>query len=196
MHISNAEYDRFISGDFDTFEQVFNRYCPSLVSLAMRCSLTQVEAEDVVLEVFHQIWTKRDVIKGPASFNSLITKSVRNKSINVYRDSANQRKIIHDRIMPNIDEAELHDVLVEQEVVNILHDMIGRLPKRCEEVTLLELSGHSYAEIADILGITESSVRTYKARSITILRELMAKCGDPLTIIILGIILKHLSEGR
>ena len=56
MVISERHFQQFIKGDEKSFESIFCQYYKTLVSYAMRHDLELMEAEDVVLEIFHHIW--------------------------------------------------------------------------------------------------------------------------------------------
>ena len=55
MVISEKHFQQFIKGDEKSFESIFCQYYKTLVSYAMRHDLELMEAEDVVLEIFHHI---------------------------------------------------------------------------------------------------------------------------------------------
>ena len=56
MVISERHFQQFIKGDEKSFESIFCQYYKTLVSYAMRHDLELMEAEDVVLEIFHHTW--------------------------------------------------------------------------------------------------------------------------------------------
>ena len=60
MIISEKNFQQFVKGDEKSFEIIFCQYYKTLVSYVMRHDLELMEAEDVVLEIFHHIWQIRE----------------------------------------------------------------------------------------------------------------------------------------
>lgn len=89
MNISDSDFHRFVEGDGKAFEIIFKAYYKTLVSYSMRHGLELMEAEDIVLEVFHRIWQIREELKSPSALHTLLYTSVRNRSLNVYRNLRN-----------------------------------------------------------------------------------------------------------
>lgn len=71
------------------------------------------------------------------------------------------------------DVVMFYDYLLEEEVTRILYEAINTLPVQCREVISLLLAGNSVEEVAAKLNISNSSVRTYKARALERLRILL-----------------------
>ena len=168
MLANEKDFTGFISGQEKGFELIFNQYYKTLVSFSMRYGLRQMEAEDVVIEVIHHIWDIRHKVKSAAVLHTLFYTSVRNRTINALRNNKNRNRIIENQ--GKTEEEEFRDYLMEEEVCRLLYEAIESLPSQCRQVVSLLLSGKSVSEIAELLGISQSSVKTYKSRAIEILR--------------------------
>lgn len=169
MTIKENDFQGFIQGCEKSFEVIFRQYYKTLVSFSMRYGLEQMEAEDVVLEVVHHIWEIREEVKSPAALNALFYTSVRNRTVNVARNLKNRERIIGNQEQ-NVEEEEFYDYLMEEEVSRLLDEAIHTLPPQCRQVVLLLLHGKSTAEIAQEMGVSVNSVKTYKLRAIEMLR--------------------------
>lgn len=134
----------------------------------MHYGLEQMEAEDVAIEVFHYIWEIRKSIKSPAALHSLLFVAVKHRAINVNRNIKNHERIIGEQHKEGDDK--FYDYLMEEKMSRLLDEAIEALPPHCRQVVLLLLSGKSISEIAVLLDISNSSVKTYKSRAIEILR--------------------------
>ena len=152
MVISERHFQQFIKGDEKSFESIFCQYYKTLVSYAMRHDLELMEAEDVVLEIFHHIWQIREELKSPAALHSLLNLK-------------NRQKLISENF-PVKEEEESQDYLMEEEMSHLLNEAINQLPKQCEQVIIGLLEGKSLQEIADNMQISVNSAKTYRNRLI------------------------------
>ena len=172
MVISERHFQQFIKGDEKSFESIFCQYYKTLVSYAMRHDLELMEAEDVVLEIFHHIWQIREELKSPAALHSLLFTATKNRTLNVARNLKNRQKLISDYLM-------------EEEMSHLLNEAINQLPKQCEQVIIGLLEGKSLQEIADNMQISVNSAKTYKLRAIQSLRSLLKDTPFLLLIILI-----------
>ena len=175
MVISERHFQQFIKGDEKSFESIFCQYYKTLVSYAMRHDLELMEAEDVVLEIFHHIWQIREELKSPAALHSLLFTATKNRTLNVARNLKNRQKLI----------SENFPVKEEEEMSHLLNEAINQLPKQCEQVIIGLLEGKSLQEIADNMQISVNSAKTYKLRAIQSLRSLLKDTPFLLLIILI-----------
>ena len=94
--INEEEFQAITRGNEQAFEAVFNRYYKTLVSFSIRHGLEQMDAEDIVIESFHNVWSLRESLASPSALHTLLYTSVRNRSLNVYRNLSNRKRIIGD----------------------------------------------------------------------------------------------------
>ena len=184
MVISERHFQQFIKGDEKSFESIFCQYYKTLVSYAMRHDLELMEAEDVVLEIFHHIWQIREELKSPAALHSLLFTATKNRTLNVARNLKNRQKLISENF-PVKEEEESQDYLMEEEMSHLLNEAINQLPKQCEQVIIGLLEGKSLQEIADNMQISVNSAKTYKIRAIQSLRSLLKDTPFLLLIILI-----------
>ena len=169
MQIKENDFQGFVKGHEKAFENIFRQYYKTLVSFSMRFGLRQMEAEDVVIEVIHHIWEIRREVVSPAALHSLFYTSIRNRTVNVVRNLKNRERIIENQGKAE-EEEEFRDYLIEEEVSRLLNEAIGTLPPQCRQVIMALLAGKSIAEVAEQMDISQSSVKTYKARAIEMLK--------------------------
>lgn len=73
----------------------------------------------------------------------------------------------------------MHQVAQTGRDVQQLHDAIERLPERCREVFVLcKIHGFAHREIADILGISVSTVEKHLAKGLKLCRALLLEGGE------------------
>jgi RNA polymerase sigma-70 factor, ECF subfamily len=118
-------------------------------------------AEDVVAEVFLAVWRQAGRFEARCSVSTWLLAITRNKALSSLRRT---REVYLDgdaaALVPDLaDDAEINVLKMERN--GILRRAIGRLPrKQAEVIDLIYYHGKSIAEVAQILGIPENTVKT------------------------------------
>lgn len=156
------------------FTALFDRYGLSLIRFARSRLPDPSLAEDIVHDVFLNIWKNRDTLSiTNASIESYLYQAVRHRIGNVYRSE--QRTIVDNidsstELIPDPGDAtnDSDTSALEQAVIKAL----ATLPERCRQVfEFHRLRGLSYPEISRVLGLAEPTVRRHMARAVEALRE-------------------------
>lgn len=161
-------------GDSKAQRQVYDKYASRMLGVCMRYLGEQMTAEDIVVEGFLKVFDKIDQYKGQGSFEGWIRRIMVNESLGYLR----QRKRLLE--VPMLDEAQGiadDDPRIDQslEADELMH-MIGTLPLGYRTVfNLYAIEGYAHAEIAQILGITESTSKSQLHRARTLLQQLVTK---------------------
>jgi RNA polymerase sigma-70 factor, ECF subfamily len=166
--------ERLRSGDEQAFESIFRTHFPALLAFAERMLRQRAVAEEIVQEVFLEIWKRRATLELTESFRAYLFRSTRNRCLNELR---------HDRVVrrtaplhaPGVSEPVATGALEEAEIADALDHAMKMLPPRCREV--FELSrdhGLKYAEIAATLGISVKTVEAQMGKALKLLRDQLA----------------------
>jgi RNA polymerase sigma-70 factor (ECF subfamily) len=152
------------------FEEVFHAYYASLCFFASKIMKDQDAARDVVQEVFIYFWERNLSFENMTAVKSCLYTSVHNKALN-YMEKRNNRK----RIRESLDVTDREDDFlfrqVEADLFKVLFDAIDELPSQCREVfTLSYLEQKEVREVACLLNIAETTVKTQRRRAKEILR--------------------------
>ncbi|UII29955.1 sigma-70 family RNA polymerase sigma factor [Fulvivirga ulvae] len=152
---------------------LFEKYVNPMSRLCLRYLYNESDAVEAMSEGFVKVYRtiQKFQYSGEGSFMAWITKIMVNESLMYLRKS---RKLL---LNTNLDEAGLHQVTdsyVEKFEAEYLYEAIRKLPHGYGTVfNLYEIEGFSHKEIADLLGITESSSRAQLTRVKSRLRELL-----------------------
>lgn len=150
-----------------------------IMTLSLRFLKGEAEAEDNVQDTLLRLWTIREKLDEVRSVQALAYAVCRNLCISKLR----QRRIIPMELNEEIKLISAHDsqwMLEEKENALWLEERIGELSS--SQMQILRMSqkdGLENAEIAEILGISEVTVRTAlcKARK-NLLEKLMKRKGE------------------
>lgn len=142
-----------------------------LFRIALAVTLNRQEAEDVVQDIMLRLWERREEWETIGSLGAWCTTATRNAAIDRTRRS---REL---GLQPQDDERQAqttpHDDLVATEGHDMLRHLLQSLPEVQRTIfTLRETEGHSYAEIATMLGLSDSQVKTYLLRARRKVRDL------------------------
>lgn len=136
------------------------------------------EAQDALQEAFISAFRNLEFYRGEASFGAWLKRIVIHKAINYLKKRKLERLPEDDRFdvedVAPVDEFEQFPYTVEQ-----VRDAIQRLPDGYRSVlSLYLLEGYDHGEIAEILGITESTSKSQFNRSKKKLKELLEGKGE------------------
>jgi RNA polymerase sigma-70 factor (family 1) len=160
-------------GDVLSFDNIFKKYNRKVYYFALSYLKNKEEAEDVVQEVFMNLWKHRDQINEYYVFSSYLFKITYNATCKKFRKQTSNK---------NQMEAILHDFVVEDnstyldiEYNNLMETanmLIDKLPSRQKSIFLLSINDHLTCEqIAMKLNISKKTVENYLALAKTSLRK-------------------------
>lgn len=153
------------------FDALFLAHYPRLCQLAHRMTGSRAVAEDIVQDLFLNIWARGAGADVDDPVPYLYT-SVRNRCITYVRRERWRMTTLATRAMelwrdraPESDSADLGDIAAA------VRRAIEELPARRREIFTLHREQHlSYAEIAKVLGISIKTVETQMGRALKLLR--------------------------
>ena len=129
--------------------KVCNAYCPNIH-----------DREDLAQEIIYNVWKSWSSYNGNNKFSTWMYKIALNVAISFYRkQNKNVSTISIDGNENEIaDTSEQHDITTEN--IALLQQFINELNTLDRALMLLYIDGKSYAEIAEILGISETNTAT------------------------------------
>ncbi len=168
-------------GDRQSFEALYDRYSGVLFSTAYRILNDQAAAEDVLQDVFIQIWEKAplyDSARGkPLTWAVTMT---RNKSIDRLRSQQRRNRLrdemeIHASIFEEFSDRSSLDELESMETGELVRNAVQQLSKEQRQaIELAFFSGMSQAEIAETLCEPLGTVKARIRRGMMKLKELVS----------------------
>ncbi len=179
-------------GDTVAFEVLFDRFSPQVYRQAMRLLANPVEAEEVLQEVFLTVYTKCQTFRGEAAFSTWLYRLTANAAISRLRQRQRHPETAletaldeflpqfnedgHHRVRPVIDwSQELEKRLADQEMRAVIQQALAELsPLDKAVVVLSDLEGLPNQEIAEILELTVSAVKSRLHRARLFLRGKLA----------------------
>ena len=193
IHDDNTLVTLAKNGNTSAFEKLIKKYEDSIFSLAYRILQDKEEAYDVLQETALSAFKNLKRFKGKSSFSTWIYRIALNFALMRKRKQKSLAKKM--AVIPTDDETKIYDSveseevkniqnvydnplknLEQQELINILNDSLNKLPEKYRTVFILkELEGRPVEEIAKILNLSTSAIKTRLHRSRMYLKELMEK---------------------
>lgn len=155
---------RLKAGDAEAFGELYFRYRPRVYRFALKLLRDADLAEDIVQETFLKARNAIKNLNQSSSLLSWLLTITRNEVYGHLRKSRSNGEVSDEDVWES--ETPIDEV-VGKETVEIVQSMIAQLKPDYREVILLrEYEQMPYAEIARVIGDTESAVkaRLFKAR--------------------------------
>lgn len=151
--------------DQSAYEQLFLHYNDRLYNLAYSFVKSEEAAEEIISDVFVNLWRNRARLLEIENLDVYLYVSVKNLSLKqISRNQASIAFSMDDLLLDNVKETSLspEELLVSKEVIRQIHAAIDSLPPKCKLIfKLVREDGLKYKEIAQILNI---SVKTIDAQ--------------------------------
>jgi RNA polymerase sigma-70 factor (family 1) len=130
-------------------------------------------AEDIVKDTFIKLWLKQQDFGTPQNVKAFLYITVRNACLNYLRHmqvrEATQKELTY--LGMDREDAHVLNNMIKTEVMHEIYAEIEKFPKKRRYIfKLAYLEGMKNEEIANLLNISISTVKTQKARAILALR--------------------------
>lgn len=178
------------SEDELAFEILFRKYYLRLCGFANKFIANSAESEEIVQEVFLNIWKKKDKLNLDDEIRPYLFKSVQNLCFNFleHRKVIDSYYSVIDIVYRNqAEDFDTYESVLYTEFQSRAERAIDSLPEECGKIFRMSRhDGLKYAEIADKLGISVKTVETQMSRA---LAKLKTELKDYLSVVIIGIFL-------
>ena len=180
--------ERLKAGDEEALEAIFNRYSAKLYNVAQRILGEVADTEEVIQDVFWTAFRKAKSFRGTAQFSTWLYRLTVNAALGKIRRSKKSKEIEYEEYLPKFQQDGHHlvrpvvdwsDTLDEkyakEELQQLLKNALDQLKAVDKSVVVLsDLEGMSDKEIAAMLGLTVSAVKTRLHRARLFLRGKLA----------------------
>lgn len=158
-----------IQGRAEAQRDLYLRYVDAMYHTVIRMAPNATDAEDILQDAFIKVFQKLEQFKGESTLGAWIKRIVINTTLNFLRG---RKRIgyLHPEMadaLPQPVETETTDIDLRR-----VHTAIKTLPEGCRLVlNLYLLEGYQHQEIAEILGISESTSKSQYQRARKLLQQ-------------------------
>lgn len=153
--------------------QVYEKYSPRMLGLCFRYIGDEMIAEDVMIEGFLRVFNKIDQFGEEGSFEGWIRRIMVNEALGQIRK---QKRIPEDAMSD--EAANIPDYAYADQNLNAeeLLSLIAELPAGYRTVfNLYAIEGYAHSEIAELMGITESTSKSQLHRARALLQKMVSE---------------------
>lgn len=180
----------------EIFKVRFQKHYPRLCNIAYGYVMNHDDSEDIVQELFINVWNKGKDALSEKEFVAYMITSVRNSCISFLRKKQEDVVPLEDHHISSCTETcEIGDESGESmSPEEHLQAALATLPDKCRDVFLMaKLRGMKYRDIARELDLSEKTVENHIAKAMKLLRAYAAENRFvvlALVTVVLSIILK------
>lgn len=162
-------------GDERAFEKLYYHFSPRLFSFVDKMVRNRRITEEIIQEVFIQLWTKRRHLAAVVHPTSYIFHMASNKTLDYQRKIASNKRLLEKVIASSTEfHNETEEQLVYNESAAIVREAIAALPKQRRIIyELSRTEGLSHEQIAEQLGISKSTVANQMVSALKQIRSFM-----------------------
>lgn len=158
--------------DLPAFEQLYLHMRNRLYIYALSILKDGAAAQDIVQELFLTMWEGRQFEHIHTGLVAYLVKAVRNRSLDYLKKEQNRERIRNELALLVSGQITSADKLATRELRAELENAVSRLPPMPAKVFHLHyIEKLSYAEIADMLNISTSTVSNHMVKGLKLLRE-------------------------
>lgn len=168
---------RVRAGDAGALEALFRQHYSALCDFAVRYVREDALAEELVQDLFADLWARRTEWQVRGSVRAYLFGAVRNRALNLRKRQAVEQDWARDEALGEV--RSLHpaperadDALERRELRARVRAAVESLPERCRLVMHLRWREQMrHAEIASVMGISVKGVEMQLSRGLKAIRE-------------------------
>ncbi|WP_234736394.1 RNA polymerase sigma factor [Tellurirhabdus bombi] len=151
---------------------VYERYASRMLTVCARYIGDRFTAEEVLMDGFMRVFERIDQYKGEGSFEGWVRRIMVNEALTYLRRNKHWlAEVALDDALPTADVAFADQNIQAEDLLNLLE----KLPEGYRTVfNLYAIEGYNHAEIAESLGISESTSKSQLHRARALLQKQLA----------------------
>lgn len=151
---------------------LYNQYSQKMYSVCLRYSQDQDQAKDLLQEGFIRVFQHLTTFKGEGSFEGWVRRIMVNGCLESLRKPEN--KIFHEDVNDVESELSYEPNMRKLDVQYVLRKIQELAPGYRAVFNLFVVEGYQHQEIAEMLGISESTSKSQLSRARKLLQEMLA----------------------
>lgn len=170
-------------GDQPAWDSLVDRYQRLIYAVPRRAGLSEEQASDVFQEVFLTLLQKIDEIQQPEKIRSWMVTTAKFKTWGILRGrrgfySPETEEEMEAEMAGIKDDSPLADeLLIQLEEQHLIRTALEQLEKKCQTILsmiYLREAAASYIEVAEAIGVGETSISPMRSRCLKKLEKLLA----------------------
>ena len=166
-----------VGGSQQAFAELYARYRERIIYFCKHYMINKEDAEDIVQDIFIQLWEKRHFLGSVTSFSGYVQTMTKNCILKKLRHLDVHARFAQHILMNNNDSTnETEETIIGNDYEKLLNEMIERLPPKQKEIfKLSRIEGLDYKEIAELLQTSVENVRKNASLALKKIQDQLSK---------------------
>ena len=161
-----------LRGEKSFQKQLYTQYSQKMYAVCLRYSQDPDQAKDFLQEGFIRVFQNLTSFKGEGSFEGWVRRIMINGCLEALRKPEN--KVYHEELEAYESELSYQPSLQKLDVKFVLNKIQELAPGYRAVFNLYVIEGYQHQEIADMLGISESTSKSQLSRARKLLQEALS----------------------
>lgn len=173
-HSNDSLLERLKVGDLDAFNVIYERYWSVLVNESYKRLHNMALCEEVVQDVFIELWQQR-AVRDIQNLEAYLRTCMKFKVFEVYRKNTRTKSMLEENLSL-IQEHEIseYDQYAEKDLKSLIEQWIAHLPQKRKEIFKMRyLDELSTKEISEMTESSQNTIQNHLGISIAKLRKLI-----------------------
>lgn len=141
----------------EQFNEIYNKHYQKVFRLCKGYFCGDIElASDATQEIFIKVWEKLDTFRNESSISTWIYRIAANTCLLYLRKSSSKKEIRTESLPQIVSEAYSDE---KDEQLKQMYKCIQKLEEANKIIILMILDGVEYEQIAEVIGISEETLR-------------------------------------
>jgi RNA polymerase sigma-70 factor (family 1) len=160
-------------GDEDAFARLYQQYSERLYGNLLKMVKHAETAEELLQDIFIQVWEKRQTIEIHTSFRAYLFRIGENKVYDFYRKLRRDKSLFaYVKAVASEQYSHIEENLLFRENAQLLQNAISSLPNQRRQIfELCKIQGKSYQEVSALLNISTSTVNDHIVKATRSIRQ-------------------------
>lgn len=179
LHDETSAIDAFRNGDLRGFEWLSTRYMREAVIVARGFLKVRADAEDIAQEALVRAWGRREQFRTGERFGPWLHRIVTNLALDLLKHRRRIREEEIEVTMPAAAHLQPEQIAEGRQIARRIGQALDALPPMQRVVASLFLvEGFEHAEIAEMLSLSDGTVRSHLSLARKRLRELLHEFAE------------------
>lgn len=174
MEIIEKLMDTFLN---ERFEKIFDDNYRRMLLHALRFVQDEEDAEDIVADVFCNLWKRIDEVCLDGGITTYLYRAVSTRALNFLRHQniaavrIEALEAINEKRMEFMARENIDDEVHSKEIEHGINDALSELPDKCREVFVLSyIKGLKSKDIAEAMNVSVRTVEAHTYKALRLLR--------------------------
>lgn len=179
---------RLASGDSAVLLTWFDSYYNYLMVVGLRYLSNRASVEDLIQDIFADIWDKRHSLDAK-NIKFYLRGAMVNKCLARIRKEK-RISLPQEQVEPKDKAEDGQNYLEHKELVDTVNKLISQLPEKCQKVfTLSRYEYKSHKEISEIMNISTKTIENHMTKALKTIRTGLKELGFiPMILLIISIV--------